>query len=166
MWAVELYIRNQAGRRVRDSRDCVKTLSTFVSFPLLLYVTRAVTTSTSLMEAMKHLERGAMTPRVRSRNSIGTLVSFLLADYTLLSAVWIVWNKILLPTVVSYLSVRLSNYCPYIVHLRTFGLFKNITSWCCISFPKITYRLRKDGSLIFRNCSRCCEGAYIFKLWR
>lgn len=73
--------RNQAGLRVRDLRDCVKTLSTFVSFPLLLYVTRAVTTSASLMEAMKHLERGAMTARVRSRNSIGSLV-FLLADYT------------------------------------------------------------------------------------
>lgn len=97
---------------------------------LHLYVTHAVTTSTSLMEAMKHLER--MTARVRSRNSIGSLV-FLLADFTLLNAVWTVWNKILLPTVVSYLSVRLSNYCPYIVHLRTFGLFKNITSWYVVS---------------------------------
>lgn len=28
---VELYIRNQAGHRVRDSRDCVKTLSTFAT---------------------------------------------------------------------------------------------------------------------------------------
>ena len=66
---------------MRESRDCVKTLSTFVFFPFLLYVTRAVTTCTSLMEAMKRLERGAMTARVRSRNSIGSLV-FLLADYT------------------------------------------------------------------------------------